>query len=232
VDNLVHARSQVKAPWAEFRAQGDSLFLWQVVYSLIVFVVMGTLAVATFLVFIPVLASDSPALAVLPLVVLAGAVGFVLIVTLIYVEFFLIQFVVPLMYRHRISTTAAWRRFLPLFREHPGGFVVFGLLYLFIMLVGWILFFVGGVATCCIGLVLLVLPYIGTVITLPLHTLGRYLSLEYLGGYGEDFSLLAAWPETPEHPYGSGEVQGNGAVVGPENVGEDSRPDETGPERP
>jgi hypothetical protein len=230
LDNLVHARTEVVKPWTDFRNLGDSLFLWQVVYSLIVFVVMGALVTGGVIFLFPVMAYEPPAAALLPLAILVGTTGFILIVTLVFIEFFLTQFVVPIMYRHQLSTTEAWRRFLPLFREHPGGFVLFGLLYFCIMLVGWIVFMVGGMLTCCIGLVLLVLPYIGTVVSLPLHTLGRYFSLDYLGQYGDDFRLLQRWPEKPASPYGSGEVQGNGTVVGPQDVGPDPGGDQAGPE--
>lgn len=230
LDNLVHRRTEVKGPWSAFAAQGDSLFLWQVVYSLIVLVVMGSLVAGAFLVFFPFLAFEPPLAATLPLAVAAGTVGFILVVALAYIEFFLTQFVVPIMHRHRLTTTEAWKRFLPVFREHPGPFVLFGLLYFGIMLAGWILYIAGGLLTCCVGLILLVIPYIGTVLTLPLLTLGRYFSLDFLGQFGDDFRLLEPLTAEPEHPYGSGEVQGDGTVVRSEDVREDPGPGEPAPE--
>ncbi|MCK9995231.1 MAG: hypothetical protein KAH56_03005 [Candidatus Krumholzibacteria bacterium] len=234
LDNLVHSRTEVKTPWSAFRSQGDSLFLWQVVYSLIVFLLMGSLLAVGILMFFPVLALEPPLAATLPLVILAGTVGFILVVALVYIEFFLTHFVVPIMYRHGISTTEAWKRFLSLFREHPGSFVLFGLLYFGVMLVGWILFFVGGLVTCCIGLILMAIPYIGTVITLPLHTFARFLSVEFLGQFGNDFRLLQPLPNElpvePDHPYGSDKIQGDGTVVGPQDVGQDPGGNQSGPE--
>jgi uncharacterized membrane protein len=230
LDNLVHARTEVKVPWSEFRNQGDSLFLWQVVYSLIVFVVMGAVAAAGLLLLFPALALEPAAVAVVPLAILAGTAGFILIAALVFIEFFLTQFIVPIMYRHRLSTLDAWRRFLPIFKDHPGGFVVFGLLYFVLMLVGWILFMVGGLVTCCFGLVLLVIPYIGTVVSLPLHTFARYFSLEYLGQFGDDFQLMQPVPALPDHPYGSGQVQSDGAVVRAQDIGQDPGAHQTGPE--
>ncbi len=230
LDNLVHSRTEVKAPWTAFSSQGDSLFLWQVVYSLIVFVLMGSLLVVGLLMFFPVVALEPPLAATLPLVILAGTVGFILIVALVFIEFFLTAFVVPVMYKHGISTTEAWKRFIRLFRENPGDFALFGLLYFGVMLVGWILFFIGGIVTCCIGLVLMAIPYIGTVITLPLHTFARFLSVEFLGQFSDDFRLLQPLPVELHHPYGSGEVQGDGTVVGPEDVGQDPGGDQSGPE--
>mgnify|MGYP001823353333 FL=1 len=230
LDNLVHRRTEVKAPWSEFAAQGDSLFLWQIAYSLAVFVIMSALFVGTFLMFFPVQALNTPLVATVPLAILLGTVVFILVVTVVYIEFFLTQFVVPLMYRERISTTEAWRRFGPLLRAHPGEFVLFGLLYFGIMLCGWFLYLAGGLLTCCVGLLLLAVPYIGSVLTLPMLTLGRYFSLEFLGQFGPEYRLLQPVTGDPGHPYGSGEVQGDGTVVGPEDVTEDPGADEPGPQ--
>ncbi len=53
-----------------------------------------------------------------------------------------------------------------------------------------------GIFTCCIGLVLFIIPYIGTVVTLPVWYTFRAFSLEYLAQFGDDFSLFPP-PETP-----------------------------------
>ena len=37
LDNLVHNRAQVKAPWRQFRMQGNSLFIWDIAFLFIVF---------------------------------------------------------------------------------------------------------------------------------------------------------------------------------------------------
>lgn len=230
LDNLVHRRTEVKAPWSEFAAQGDSLFLWQVAFSLIVFAVMGSLVVGTMMMFFPVMALEPPLAATVPLAILIGTVAFILSAALIFVEFFLTQFVVPIMYRERIPATQAWKRFGPLFRSHPGEFVLYGLLYFGVMLGGWFLYLAGGLLTCCLGLILLALPYLGTVLTLPMLTLGRYFSLDFLSQFGEEYRLLDPVPAVPEHPYGSAEINRNGTVVGPQDVTQDPGGDEPGPE--
>jgi hypothetical protein len=230
LDNLVHRRTEVKAPWSGFAAQGDSLFLWQVAYSLIVLIVMGFLVVGSLLMFFPVMALEPPLAATLPLAILMGTLAFILVVAMVYIEFFLTQFVVPIMYRERIPATAAWKLFGSLFRAHPGEFFLFGLIYFGVMLCGWFLYLAGGLLTCCLGLVLLALPYLGTVLTLPMLTLGRYFSLDFLGQFGDQYRLLEPVPAVPEHPYGSTEVHRDGTVVGPEDIGQDAGGDEPGPE--
>jgi len=241
LDNLVHDRSRVVAPWAEYRAEGNSLFLWQIGYTLIVMFVLGLLVAAGVLLFVPAVALELPAIATLPLAILTGTVAFIVIVALAYIEFFLNHFVVPVMYRERVACMAAWSRFLSLFKEHPGSFVAYGLLHLLIMIIGGLVFFVGGLLTCCVGLLLMVLPYIGTVVTLPLPVLSRFWDLEFLGQFGDDWRLLPLdpvpgddpqpgpypGPEPSSEPVDDGaqplvEFDTDGTVIGPEDVGEDA----------
>jgi hypothetical protein len=57
-----------------------------------------------------------------------------------------------------------------------------------------------GFATCCIGFLLMVTPYVGQVVLLPLHVAYRALGPEFLAQFGPEFekllltTLLAPWP--------------------------------------
>jgi hypothetical protein len=59
-----------------------------------------------------------------------------------------------------------------------------------------------GLITCCVGFFLLIIPYVGTVVTLPVwHTLRAY-RLEFLAQFGPEHNLFpakepAAAPEAP-----------------------------------
>ena len=44
LDNVVHNRAEIAKPWREFRKEGDSLFLWRLVF--------GIVAIAIFVAFI------------------------------------------------------------------------------------------------------------------------------------------------------------------------------------
>jgi hypothetical protein len=48
---------------------------------------------------------------------------------------------------------------------------------------------VAGCCTCCIGFVLLIIPYIGTVTLLPILYTYRALSLEFLAQFDHDLRL-------------------------------------------
>jgi hypothetical protein len=47
-----------------------------------------------------------------------------------------------------------------------------------------------GFMTCCIGFLLLVIPYIGTVITLPVWYTLRAFSLEYFAQFGSEYDVF------------------------------------------
>jgi len=163
---------------------------------LVVILVVGLLLGAGLMVFLPLMAMGTPTLPTILAVILAGTVFFILIVTLIFIEFFLMSFVVPIMYKENLSTTQGWNRFLELFRQHPGSFVLYGLLYAGFMIVGTMLYGIAGLLTCCVGLLLIALPYIGTVVTLPLYVTARFFDLEFLRQFGPEYDLL----ETPSVP--------------------------------
>ena len=222
LDNLVHRRSEVTAPWRDFRAEGNSLFLWQVVYGLVVLVVLGMVTAAFFVAVAALGTGDTGGLALLPVFVVLGTVGFLLVVGLAYVEFFLLHLVVPIMHRRRIGCTAAWGVFGAEFRRRPWPFVLYGLLHLALGLAAGAAILGAGLLTCCIGLLLLAIPYLGTVLTLPLPVFVRYLDLVWLEQFGPDLASLPGAATAAD----SGELEGDGAVVRTEDVGPDAGADE------
>jgi len=226
LDNLVHSRAEATRPWREFRAQGDSLFLWRIGYAVVAMITavvgMGGLA----LVLVP--AFGLPDGVRLITAIGLGITGFLFLTTVIFIDYFLDHFVVPIMYQRRIGTTAAWGVFLDIFGAQPGAFVLFGLFYLAILMAMGAAYFVGGALTCCVGLILLAIPYIGTVVSLPIFVLGQFMNLEFLAQFGDDFTLLPPLPGPG--PTGSGQFDADGAMVRTMDVGEDAGSDQAGPQ--
>jgi len=226
LDNLVHKRTEVTRPWGEFSAQGDSLFLWQVGYSVILLAVLGLCVLFGMSLFGPLMIGDVSWLITAPLAIMAGTIAFILFVTALYIDFFLTAFVVPIMHRERIGTMAAWSRFLTLFREHPGSFFLCGIFYLILSFFGMLAFIIGGLLTCCVGLLLVALPYVGSVVTLPLSVTLRYFTLDFLGQFGDEFRLLEPVVDGTDLT----DLNNHRTVVGTEDVGQDGSTDEPGPE--
>lgn len=196
LDNVVRNRAQVVAPWKEYRKEGNSLFLWRLGFLVVCVMTMFLVALPGILTLISAGSGDSGAGIALGLVVLLIPT-LLAAVALAYTELFLTDFVVPVMYRQRLKTTAAWRVFLPELRKHGAELLIYGLFVLVLHIAVALVIVAVGLATCCIPFLILAIPVVGTVVLLPLHVTYRLFSLEFLGQLGPDFQLLAAPAAVP-----------------------------------
>jgi len=100
------------------------------------------------------------------------------------------NFVIPVMYQNDLTTTQAWMRFLPLHNRRVFRFVLFAIWKFLLTIVAVIAIFVVGLGTCCIGFILMILPYIGAVVLLPMTVFFRSLGLEFLAQFGGEWDVL------------------------------------------
>ena len=191
VDNIVHDRALISQPWHDYSKMGDSLFIWRLIFSF-----FGIAAVVGFLVkawqnlhslyFGPF--DESIPWAFLVKTILL----FILLITVIgYIELLLNEFVVAIMYKNRISATQAWQRLLSIHGAHFGQFFLFAILWTLLVVAVVIIVVVGGLMTCCIGFLLLLIPVINAVITLPISYTMRSFSLEFISQFGDEFSVFS-----------------------------------------
>lgn len=190
LDNVVRDRAEIAAPWREYRKEGHSLFVWRLVFGLVSFAAFGLIIA---LVFVRGAALyDRGVGPDFPIMFFIGLVLAVLAVVLVwgYIALFLKDFVAALMYKDRISCVEAWRRFLQLFGRSPFHFVGYGLLIFLLMIAFVIAVVVAGLGTCCIGFLILIIPYISTVVTLPAWYTYRAFSLEFLAQFGPEYDAF------------------------------------------
>ena len=186
LDNVIHNRAQIVEPWHRLRDLGNSLFLWRVAFT----VACGLVALLLLLLFFAPAAtlSFSDALAGLSY----AAMGFGVLILIVfgilaaYVALFLEGFVIPIMYKFDLKATEAWRYFLPWLKAQPLPFFLYGL---FVLVLGFCVVVIFGLAcllTCCI----VALPYVGTVILLPIWVTYRLFSVEFLAQFDPGFDLF------------------------------------------
>ena len=199
LDSVARNRVEIAKPWREYQKEGNSLFLWRLVFGLLCLVFFGGL-IAYFFIQGAVL-YDSGISRALPIAFILGMGLVALALTLVwgYIVLFLKDFVAALMYRNRITAGAAWTLFLDLFKKHAFHFIGYGIIIFLLMLVFVFVVIVAGLATCCLGWILLVIPYIGTVVTLPFWYLLRAFSLEFLAQFGPEYDVFPR-PAVPEAP--------------------------------
>ncbi len=199
LDNVVNDRARIVEPWHRFAQRGDSLFFWRLGFllaCLFALAVMGTLAVVSAGGFSRFGFGSVRAATI---TVLAALAVFVWGIACAYVSLFLDGFVVPVMYKDGIGAVEAWRRLLPWIERHLGSFLLYGLFLLGLAVVLGVGVVVAGLLTCCAGLLLVALPYVGTVILLPFLVTYRAFSLEFLAQLDAGFAIVPepAAPATP-----------------------------------
>jgi hypothetical protein len=199
LDNVVTGRAEIAKPWRQYSSEGNSLFMWRLGYGLMIFI-----TIALFLALFFALAAGiyhSTSSPHIPLIMFVIGMGFVFLLMLVaigIISFFLDGFVVPIMYKDRLTTTQAWGKFLSLFRQHVIHFLLFGLLVLGLGVLVFMVLVMFGLFTCLLGFFLLVIPYIGTVITLPIWYFFRTFSLEFLAQFGPDYDLFPPATAPPD----------------------------------
>jgi hypothetical protein len=199
LDNMVRGRSAFVEPWKRCGQLGDSLFIWRLGFYLAALLLAG--AVLSPMVWLGRNITDStigrPFAVLATFSAMFGALIFGVVVA--YVTLFLESFIVPLMYRRQISAIEAWKQFLPLLRSHLPEFVAYGL----VVLLGWMAVFLClipiALITCCILPMLLSVPYLRSVLLLPLTGFYRLYSVEFLEQFGPEFAMpTVAPPPAPE----------------------------------
>jgi hypothetical protein len=190
LDNVVHNRARVVKPWRQYRILGDSLFLWRVAFGAVFILAMLFFGI---LAYIQIIQYGRGRINLPGMLVIAAFVLLWLAISVAagYISLFTKSFVVPIMYRHDLRILQAWRKFLPVLGSHFIYFILYGLFFLLLVIVVGIAAFLAGCFTCCIGFIILALPYIGSVFLLPVYFVFRAFSLEFLAQWGPEYSVFA-----------------------------------------
>lgn len=200
LDNVIYERPAIVDPWRRYAQLGDSLFRWMLVFT----AASVGVAVLISLPFIAVLRTLwyegsfhwAGIASIFGLMLMAVPVAMVVCFALL----FLYHFVVPIMMRHNLTTTAAWQYFLPLLRAHPGSFLLFGLMMLLVEIVFLVAMAVVRVSTCCVGFALFAVPYVKQIALLPALATIRGIGPEFLAQFGPEFDLYASAPAPASAP--------------------------------
>ncbi len=187
LDGVVNNRGSVVAPWHEYRREANSLFLFRFCLGLI-----GLLVVALILGLCAAIAwpdiegrtfGGFALGAIVTGVVMLLAFG----LTMAVISVFLTDFVVPIMYLRRITVMAAWREFSSsMLAGNTLPFVLYFLMKIVIGLVVAILAAMAMCLTCCIVLI----PYVGSVILLPLTVFAQAYPLYFIEQFGPEWRVF------------------------------------------
>jgi len=192
IDCIVRNRGAIAEPWREYRREGNSLFLFSLASTVAFLLALAVLALPLLISFFRTGEfSDFGAWQIVYLVVIASLFMLAWIAWAV-----LVWFAVPVMYRRRCGALAALGEVVKLMAAHPIPFVLFVLFSAVLVIAGALVSCALTCVTCCIA----ALPYIGTVILLPLYMFYYAYTLLFLQQFGRDSDAwggLAAEPASP-----------------------------------
>jgi hypothetical protein len=187
IDCLVRNRAAIGEPWREFRAEGNRFFLFLIAVMIVSIAIMVLVAVLVFgsvVLWRNYHVSNSPALLVLVIIAIFAWVALAVSINLI------IYFMPVVMYARRCGPGEAARGVVQLVLDEPAPFILF-ILLMVALWIGWIVI---GCLVTCLTCCLASLPYIGTVIVLPVPVFFRSFSLLFLRQFGPEWDV---WGKIP-----------------------------------
>ncbi len=192
LDNVINARALIAKPWKEYAAEANSLFIWSLLFGFVVIAILIIYLAECYTALHSLYAVyEDPMHLLRPgLWMLLGLSG--IFIGVCFIDLLLTSFIVPMMYRERIKVFEAWSRLLLLLEMHPMPFVLYSLFYFVIMVFVVMGVIVLGFLTCCVGFLVLALPYVGDVVLLPITYAMRAFSVEFLEQFGPDYKIFPA----------------------------------------
>src|SRR5438876_7766151 len=186
IDCIAKNRGAIAEPWRDFRKQGNSYFL----FSLLVgFAFLIFAALLSFPFMLPIIRGVT-FLHIHDVYLISTIVAWAFVLILLVLAWSLIaNFMVPVMYRQRCRALKAFGIVVRLIAAYPGEILLYCLFLIVLALATAIVACVATCATCCIAEI----PYIGTVILLPVFVLLRSFSLLFLRQFGPEYDVWASF---------------------------------------
>ena len=200
-DGVVHNRGAVVEPWKEFRKEANSALLFKLAIGGVTFLVVVAISVlGYFLASADIESGIAKQATWTALIVCGGLLSLVSFATLI-LDTLLNDFVVPAMYKRRIGVMEGWsvvkNEFLA---PHLGAIVLYFLMRLLFVLIAQALVFGLICITACFATLFLLIPYVSTVVLLPIYVFTRNYSMHFLQQFGPTWEFRSEHPSVDSEP--------------------------------
>lgn len=191
-DCVVRNRAAIVEPWRDFRRLGNSFFLFSLLVTCGLLLLMAVMSLPAI-----VLAVNGRGLnSHRALVLMTIIIGVVVIVIVGIGVAVIMHLMVPIMYRRRCLAREAFSVGIGLIWNYPGEITVYILFWILLTIGVACVACLAACFTCCLAL----LPYVGTVILLPVYVCLRAFGLLFLRQFGRDYDVWAELPPPPLPP--------------------------------
>jgi hypothetical protein len=192
IDHIVRNQAAISEPWTRLGDLANRLFVFRLVLTLVLVAVPLLLAGLCLLIAWPDIASERVGSAGITAIVLGGVLGLVWLVAVPIVVFLVEDFVIPTMYLFNERPGAAWRRVISeVIAGRIGTIVRYTLLKIVFGMAAGAIALMGTILTCCLA----ALPYLGTVILLPVFIFMQVYNLHFLDQFGRRWKMFANTPQ-------------------------------------
>jgi hypothetical protein len=188
-------KAEVKNPWHQFRRHGDSLFGFRVVLGIVAFLIMAIFIGVGIAAFLAAHARSQFTAGPIAAMALCGLLAMIAAILASVVAKFTKDFVVPIMYLRTPSTVQGWRILLDVLSFNKGRFFLYILFQIVIVIAVGAIVVAASCLTCCCAGCILNIPYVGTVLYLPVLVFLRSYSMYYLAQYGPELNAFAPAPQ-------------------------------------
>jgi len=191
-------RAEVTEPWNKFASEANSLFWFRLVLALAGMVLTLPLLGIIAVMILKMIYHGESNLAGIMTAVGLGLALFLVAIFFAIIKKFTVDFVVPIMLLRRAKCLAAWREFYGLLAAHFWQFVLYILFQIVLGIAIGVLIVMVVLVTCCCAGCLMLLPYLGTVLLLPVLVFKRSYPLYFLAQFGPEYDVFP--PAAPPMP--------------------------------
>jgi hypothetical protein len=182
--------AEVRVPWNKYAVQGNSLWWFRIGMGLAGAVILLPLTALAAYSIIKMVSQEAATVSGIVILSIAS-LGFVIIAILLaLIGKLTTDFVVPIMYLRRKKCLESWREFRGLLSARAGSFALFILMSIVLGIAIGVMIFMIVLCTCCIAGCFLAIPYIGTVLLLPVLVFTRAYSLHFLAQFGPEYDVF------------------------------------------
>jgi hypothetical protein len=193
-------KAEIEAPWRKFAKAANSLFWFRLVVGVIAMFLIFPIVILIAASVIRMVQRGEPDFAGIMLSIGLGLVLLFVSLTFALIHKFMVDFVVPIMFLRNGTCLEAWREFWGLLSANPGKFTLYILFQIVISIAIGAIVLMAILITCCIAFCFLALPFVGTVLLLPILIFKRAYSLYYLAQYGPEYDVFPKPPIPPIAP--------------------------------
>jgi len=190
-------KAEVAEPWTKFEREANSLFWFRLLLGLVGVVVMLPMLGGIALMIVRMVLHGEPDAGGILLAVVLGLIFIVLAIVFALINKFTTDFVVPIQFLRGGQCLAAWREFWGLLADNAGMFTLYILFQIVLGMAIGVIVLGAIIITCCIAGCLMIIPYIGTVLLLPVLVFKRSYPLYFLRQFGPSYDVFPPASSAP-----------------------------------